>query len=394
MTKALKIFETINDRGVGLDSMDLLKNLLFIHAKTSDFDKLKNIWKSISDAIYRSGDKPLRFLRYYLLAMFDADPTLREDLIYDWLQRHSNETKHSADPVGFAKRLLEAAEAYEMFSTGKSSYGEPEAGIENTRALGGKSIKQHFIILLAGRHLSKSNFSRLASEVEKTLFVWLIVGVAGKEYERMVVDAAHRLRDIKDESFEYFLNSTLIKYRAELNDRFYAALKNLRAYELRQFRLKYLLSKITQHFDLLAYGPSSSRSMLNDYTFGGNDIEHILPYGADAAVISEFGEGAQDFDVNQRLGNLLLLEKAINRSIGNKQYEAKVVAYRQSKFLLTKCQASADAQKVGVADSITRTIDKIASYPAWNKSAVEARSAFLADVARAVWGTTPSKSAT
>lgn len=30
--KALKIFETINDRGVGLDAMDLLKNLLFMKA--------------------------------------------------------------------------------------------------------------------------------------------------------------------------------------------------------------------------------------------------------------------------------------------------------------------------------------------------------------------------
>ncbi len=394
VTKALKIFETINDRGVGLDSMDLLKNLLFIHAKPADFEKLKNTWKAISDAIYRSGDKPLRFLRYYLLAMFDADTTLREDLIYDWLQRHGNETQHTADPVAFAKKLLNAAEAYEKFSKGKSVYGEPEAGIENTRSLGGKSIKQHFIILLAGRHLSKGNFSRLASEIEKTLFVWLVVGVAGKEYERLVVDAAHKLREVKDEGFEAFLDATLVKYRAELNDRFHSTLQNLRSYELRQFRLKYLLSKITQHFDLLAYGPSAGRSMLTDYTSGGNDIEHISPSGPDAAVLNEFGEGAQDVRVIQRLGNLLLLEKAINRSIGNKTYAAKQAAYSQSKFLLTKCQGSTTAQSIGVADSITKAMDKIASYPTWDKAAVEARSSFLADVGRIVWNTVPSPDTT
>ncbi len=33
VSRALKIFETINERGVGLDSMDLLKNLLFTHVK-------------------------------------------------------------------------------------------------------------------------------------------------------------------------------------------------------------------------------------------------------------------------------------------------------------------------------------------------------------------------
>lgn len=393
ITKALKIFETINDRGVGLDSMDLLKNLLFIHARPAEFDRLKNTWKSVTDAIYRSGDKPLRFLRYYLLAMFDADTTLREDLIYDWLQRHSTETKHAADPVGFARKLLDAAEAYEKFSHGRNGNGEAEAGIENTRALGGKSIKQHFIILLAGRHLSKSNFARLATEVEKTLFVWLIVGVAGKEYERMIVDAAHQLREVSDENFDDFLRSTFIRYRSELHDRFHNTLQNLRAYELRQFRLRYLLAKITQHFDLAAYGPSTVRSTLSDYSSGGNDIEHILPYGADAAIVNEFGEGAQDVRVTQRIGNLLLLEKAINRSIGNKQYATKLLTYQQSKFLLTRCQAFGEAQKIGVADSITKAIDKIVSFPTWDKEAVEARSLFLANVGTVVWDTTPSTSA-
>ncbi|TBA03097.1 DUF262 domain-containing protein [Rhizobium ruizarguesonis] len=392
VTKALKIFETINDRGVGLDSMDLLKNLLFIHAKSTDFDKLKNTWKSVSDAIYRSGDKPLRFLRYYLLAMFDADTTLREDLIYDWLQRRSTETKHATDPLGFAQKLLGAAEAYEKFSQGKSSSGDPEAGIENTRALGGKSIKQHFIILLAGRHLSKSNFSRLATEVEKTLFVWLIVGIAGKEYERLIVDAAHQVREVGDENFDDFLETTFIRYRTELNARFRDTLQNLRAYHLRQFRLRYLLAKVTQHFDLMAYGPSSARSTLSDYTSGGNDIEHILPYGADAAIVEDFGEGAQDISVTQRIGNLLLLEKAINRSIGNKQYAAKLLTYQQSKFLLTRCQASGEAQKIGVADKITKAVNKIASYASWNKESVEARSLFLANVGTLVWDTVPSTS--
>ena len=43
VAKALKIFETINDRGIGLDSMDLLKNLLFMKASRKKFEKLKKI---------------------------------------------------------------------------------------------------------------------------------------------------------------------------------------------------------------------------------------------------------------------------------------------------------------------------------------------------------------
>ena len=37
---ALKIFETINDRGKGLDAMDLLKNLMFMQvSNTTDWNK-------------------------------------------------------------------------------------------------------------------------------------------------------------------------------------------------------------------------------------------------------------------------------------------------------------------------------------------------------------------
>jgi uncharacterized protein with ParB-like and HNH nuclease domain len=63
VAKALKIFETINDRGVGLDAMDLLKNLLFMHTPATDYERLKETWKEITDAVYQAGEKPLRFLR-------------------------------------------------------------------------------------------------------------------------------------------------------------------------------------------------------------------------------------------------------------------------------------------------------------------------------------------
>ena len=58
VAKALKIFETINDRGVGLDSMDLLKNLLFMKANRDDFEKLKVHWKELQDTIFDMGERP------------------------------------------------------------------------------------------------------------------------------------------------------------------------------------------------------------------------------------------------------------------------------------------------------------------------------------------------
>lgn len=382
---ALKIFETINDRGVGLDAMDLLKNLLFMHAKGDEFGKLKAIWKNLTDAIYRAGEKPLRFLRYYLLAAYNLDGSLREDAIYDWFQKNASLTRHEAEPLTFAGRLLELAQAYANFAKGLNSRGEAEAGLQNTQLLGGKSVKQHFILLLAGRSLPPAHFTRLADEIEKTMFVWLIARTPGKDYERKIIQAAHQLRDVADEGVDPFIAKFLAVERAALSKTFQHEMLVLKSDDLRQFRLRYLLGKLTQYVDLQAYGPSESRLRLADYTAGGNDIEHILADKAHPDTIAEFGAGGDDQSLIESLGNLLLIEKSINRSISNGRYSGKITAYAQSKFLLTRCQATTAAHEIGTADKITKTVQLLQSWPTWSKSAIELRQAFLAKLALNVW---------
>ena len=98
VTKALKIFETINDRGISLDSMDLLKNLLFMKASRDEFERLKVHWKELQDVIFAMREKPLRFLRYFIFSHYDVD-VLREDEIYGWFAKHDSVCGYAADPI-------------------------------------------------------------------------------------------------------------------------------------------------------------------------------------------------------------------------------------------------------------------------------------------------------
>ena len=77
VSSALKIFETINERGVGLNPMDLLKNLLFTQVKPEEFTRLKAEWKKITAPLERHKEKPLRFLRYFIMANYDLCLTHR-----------------------------------------------------------------------------------------------------------------------------------------------------------------------------------------------------------------------------------------------------------------------------------------------------------------------------
>jgi hypothetical protein len=385
VAKALKIFETINDRGVGLDAMDLLKNLLFMNAGQADFVKLKNTWKQITDAIYGAREKPLRFLRYFLFADYDvADAKLQEDAIYDWFLKNEGQTGHAHNPIGFVNRLLAAANVYAGFVAGKGPTGQLEEGIINTRYLGGNAVRQHYILLLAGRHLKANNFSRLASEIENLMFVYLITNTPTRDYERSIIEGSRKLRNVTDEQFEVFCSDFFIGAKRRLSKEFDSVLRNLQNGATRAFRLRYLLAKLTQEIDVRAYGKTGGHGALSNYVDGKNDIEHILPETPSTEAIAEFGEISVEPELPQRLGNLTFMERTINQLLGNKPYSEKCEVYPQSLFLLVRCQASRPV--FGVADQITKVVSTVPSFKTWNRQAIEDRQAYLAVLARDVWG--------
>lgn len=383
VSKALKIFETINDRGVGLDAMDLLKNLLFMSAEPGEFPKLKELWRELTQAIYSAGEKPLRFLRYYLIATFDVDAKLREEEIYETLHRIEAQTGHRGQPIAFAKQLLDAARAYARFVAGRNARDEPEHGLINTRALGGSASKQHFILLLAGRSLPPALFTRLASAVEEMMMVWLVAKTPPRDYERAISQAARKLREVKTQAqFDKFARDFFMTEKKRYLDSFHDELLELRSFDMRKFRLKYLLAKITQHVDIEAYG-REGRESLTPYLDAKNDVEHILARNANATARKEFGTRHDDEDYVEALGNLMWLERSINRSVGNAPYSLKAQHYPTSQFLLARCQAT--PLKSGVSDRIAKAVERLDPAPSWNKLAIDRRQEWLADRALEIW---------
>ena len=383
VAKALKIFETINDRGVGLNSMDLLKNLLFMKATPGQFDRLKDTWKSLQDTIFEMSEKPLRFLRYFIFSRYDVD-VLREDEIYGWFSKNEEIAGYGSAPIRFAHELVSAASAYKNFRAGKDEEGNANRHLDNIRLLGGQAARQHLILLLAGRHLPLNLFDRLAQEVENLFFCDVITREPTRDFERNFARWAIELRGIDTvEQFERFIAQRFAKEKANLSVRFDDAIGRLTSTSIQQYRLRYLLSKLTQYIELQAYGETESTKWLEYYTSGGFEIEHIFPQQPCAEAADEFGP-QDDPEIEFKLGNIVLVEKQINASLGNRAYSQKRSVYQQSKLLLTR--ALAERPKVGVSTQIDRALSTIEPYPAWNEAAVNDRQRSLTLLARAVWG--------
>ena len=382
VAKALKIFETINDRGVGLDSMDLLKNLLFMKASRDQFEKLKVIWKELQDAIFDMGEKPLRFLRYFIFSRYDVD-VLREDEIYGWLAKNENLCGYAVDPLAFVRELLRSAQAYRHYLNGHDQSGVNNRYLENLRLLGGRAARQHLILLLAGSHLPRDLFDRLAREAEDLFFVYVITREPTRNFERNFARWATELRKITVEAdLEAFIARRFVPAKAELSARFDDALRRLYVGSVQQYRLRYILAKLAQYIDLQAYGETEGTKWLSRYTAGGFEIEHIFPQQPSDEAAAEFGV-FEDPDLADRLGNLVLVEKSINASLGNGSYSQKRDVYPQSQLLLTK--ALAERPRVGINTKIDVAVAELDSFVEWNEAAVIQRQDKLATLARAIW---------
>jgi len=58
--------------------------LLFREANEEEYAKIKEKWKILTKILEDCHEKPLRFLRYYILSHQNLDKVLKEDEVYDW----------------------------------------------------------------------------------------------------------------------------------------------------------------------------------------------------------------------------------------------------------------------------------------------------------------------
>jgi uncharacterized protein with ParB-like and HNH nuclease domain len=385
LANALKVFETINDRGVGLNAMDLLKNLLFMKTSREEYPTLKQKWKTLIDALDSSGEKPLRFLRYYIMAYFNLDSSkpLREDGIYDWFTRNTSLVGLDKNPLVFLEDLILCASAWGNFLEAKDVQGRTNPYLRNLSMLSG-AARQHFILLLAGRHLSGEDFSTLCRAIENLFFCYIITREPTRTFERNFAVWAADLRAVKDNT--ELLNFISIRITADLARRrtaFDFAFKELTQSRIQQYRMRYILAKFTQNIEQRAWNNAAHNS-LDQYCAPTVDIEHILPQTPNDVVVEAFDKPEQYNEYVEKLGNLTLLEKTINTSVSNGLFRNKKAGYEQSSYLLTR--SIVEKPQVGSNTQLNRAVEDLLQFEEWSSESIEQRQEMLVKLAAVVWG--------
>jgi len=392
VSDALKIFETINERGVGLNPMDLLKNLIFRQLDRKDFQKINSEWKIITKTLDKNKQKALRFLRYFIMGNYEVkgskdSEVIREDEIYEWIIKNADICGYENDPFKFVKKIQEGADAYTSFFRGVTLDGENSMELENIRNLGGGAFSQHLVLLLAAKDLPKDLFLHLVSQIESLIFYYFITKTPAKALEARFSKWADDLREVvksteQQNALNEFIERTFISEKKRLENDYRTMFINLTINSLQRYKIKYILAKIAQYIESKRIGGEGAGD-LGRYIDKQIEIEHILPNTPTEELITPFGDVENYNNYKIKLGNLTLLEKPHNIVAGRDYFEKKKDIYKQSTFYLTKSLAQKD--NVGNDTTVTRINDKLIEFDKWLSEDIEKRQEMLLMLSKEVW---------
>ena len=351
---AYTLFETLNDRGVDLSPLDLVKNFLFKQAAGKSAATLSDMqarWVQMIATL--ANVKATSFLKAYWTSRHGR---IRTNLLFDTFRK---EYASADKAIDLSTDLLAASEQYAALDSPDDAVWAPYSKETRTNVASLKLIgsqQAHPVILSGLKRFNVAEMQKLLHLLEVSIVRFLlIVGgnpgrfeptcakLAQSIYDGQIKTAAAALAELKDvyPSDSDFENAFKIK-REGTNQKAQYFLKALEKEEQKQVK-----------------GP-----MANEWEPAAVTVEHILPKkpGADwKAVIAADPEIVDDCAA--RLGNMCLLTK-INAKLGNKGFAVKKVTFAKSDILTTKT---------------------VAKSQNWDRIAIESRQSHLAKLAKKIW---------
>jgi hypothetical protein len=339
---AAAVFETLNDRGIGLSTPDLLRNLLLRRAPNDvTRDRIVNAWLTVL-AINDEASVE-EFLRHYWVSH-------RGDVKARKLYREIKDKviAEGIDSITMSLDLADAAPIYRDIVRARDDNPDLRRLLEGIRMLGAKAL---YPALLSGYAVADGDEAkeklRLLASALTTMFVRYNV-IGGREttvMETTVYEVAAELRQTKDFDAAVDKISALARDAADFIARFH------RASVSRVATARYLLREI-EH----------AKRRTQEVAVEGTDrvhLEHIYPQTPDGP---KWPNHAQ---VINRLGNLTLLGKRLNASIKNADFATK--------------------KKYGYADSDIVMTRELLKLTTWDVDAIDERQRELSEWAFDIW---------
>lgn len=331
---AYEIFETTNARGVDLSIADLLKNLIFKNIRErGDRDTAKEIWSEIVQNIQETNTEIKRFIRYYWISRYSM---VTEKNLFRSIKRNSQDWQL------LLKDLRKASEDYNKLIEGtKEDWMHLKHGdkiFRSIEAIRYMNVSQCYVLLLS----ILRNYDKLGTDpvrvfqlIEKFTFLYSAVckqpaNKLEKLYSKYAKEIEAVVINDKEKKIPGNINRLFSRFEADLKEEkpsyelFREKFSEIAYVNSQQKRvlIKYILSMINNHGKTGEYR----------IDFDNVNIEHVLPldpiqWGLKKAQVKTY--------VNL-LGNLTLVLRTFNSTMGNNPLNEKLDELSESEIEITK----------------------------------------------------------
>lgn len=324
---AYTVFETLNARGLELSSTDLLKNFLFSRVPVrTDLDALQRRWRQMIGKVKH--ERFPDFLRYHLLCRF---PQIRKQRLF---KKVREEVKTSADVFALMDALEQRADLFAaMDDTAHEFWLDRPAAKPYVRDLQLFGVRQHMpLVFAAWEQMSADDFTRVLKLLCVLSVRYTVIGSLNtNELEPVYHRAAKALLD--------GAVRTPAEVFAQLRSVYVDDEKFVRDFSHKEMDTTGRRKKVAKY--LLCELESDASGKHHDWESDTGTIEHILPENPSAQWDDPFNPDRQK-DFIYRLGNLMLLEPAINRQCQNGSFEDKRTEYGRSSYATAKALGLSD----------------------------------------------------
>jgi hypothetical protein len=394
---AFTLFESLNNRGVPLSAMDIIKNKMLAQMEKKhgvDVDDSFHRWQSIVEAIPDAKDQE-RFLRHFYNAFKHRDEVKVEKVTRATrsLVIHIYETLINRDAASLFDSLVKAGALYGQLLSASLPNARIARGVTELARIGSVPAYQLllYFLCLAPASLEEPDFVERMVELLGSYFVRRNITDTPptRQLDQAMIDiieaSAERLKNGNRLNFAWFVKE-LAKYaRPATLDQFRMALSG-DIYGNNSAMARYVLVQLDQFSHSREYQPDLwARDDKERFVW---TIEHILPQGERlpkhwVEMIAD-GDPHKASDVQQRcahlLGNLTL--SGYNSDLARVPFEKKQKLAKDRNFLGHKInigyqnRLSLNSMKFDVNGKS----ESLATAPCWSEALIKPRTDMLVEM--------------
>jgi hypothetical protein len=338
---AASIFETLNDRGIGLSTADLLRSWLLHRSAPAHREEIIECWSDVFES-GGVGDAAASLIRLSWLSRYGD---VKERSLYKIITRHLTST--NTIPVDYCRQLRSDALFYKRVREGDSTditQRDAWMAFATLRAQSGYTV-----LLAAHRTLSVQAQKRLSLALLALIVRYNIICDKDRaKFESTAFTVARTISDGGDEASALALLRALSPSDDEVRNNFLTLSLSRAQTSIAQVILRAMEYQLRATEELIIATPEKVH------------LEHVYPQKPAT------GERIANHDeLVGRLGNLTLLDKRLNQEASNSPFITKRDDYyRQSEMYLTK---------------------ELLGEGRWTQAEIETRQRHLCDLALRIW---------